>query len=128
MIDGEWATVDVTWNDSETTPNAYFNIPDSVAALTRAEDNGYILDEYYGSYTAQSDANEYYHVTDRFYGLDQVVSVLAQELSIQNVVTLRTDYELSDAQLAQIIESLTAQLQVQLYGNNSEGVITVRKL
>ena len=124
-IDDEWQIVDVTNNDNEYFFNALLNLPSSVGDRVLVEDKEYMLDKVISDYVGESDANEYYHITDNYFPVQETAEKLAQELTEKGEVTLRTDYELNDETFYEITDAVYAIMgdDIDLYGYYWLGVI-----
>lgn len=124
-IDEEWYIVDVTNNDDEYFFNALLNLPDKVGNKTLVEDEDYMIDARIPMYTGQSDDNEYYHITDNYFPVQEVAEILASELEKDGSATLRTDYELNDNEFYDITDAVYDIMgdDVDLYGYYWLGVI-----
>lgn len=124
-IDGEWQIVDVTNNDNEYFYNALFNLPSSVGNRILVEDKDYAMDAMIREYTGESDANEYYHITENYFPTQEVAERLAAELAEKGEVTLRTDYALDDNEFYEITEVVYDIMgdDIELYGYHWLGVI-----
>ena len=124
-IDDEWQIVDVTNNDDEYFFNALLNLPSSVGDRVLVEDKEYMLDKVISDYVGESDANEYYHITDNYFPVQETAEKLAQELTKKGEVTLRTDYELNDETFYEITDAVYAIMgdDIDLYGYYWLGVI-----
>jgi transglutaminase-like putative cysteine protease len=102
-IGNDWLTIDVTNNGNPGLLNILLNLPDAVAAPILLEDDLYILNNRFGEFTAASGENEYYRYTGRYFAKDEIASELAAAYSADGSVTLRTDYDLSENELSQIL-------------------------
>lgn len=124
-IDDEWQIVDVTNNDNEYFFNALLNLPSSVGDRVLVEDKEYMLDKVISDYVGESDANEYYHITDNYFPVQETAEKLAKELTEKGEVTLRTDYALNDETFYEITDSVYAIMDddTDLYGYYWLGVI-----
>ena len=124
-IDDEWQIVDVTNNDDEYFFNALLNLPSSVGDRVLVEDKEYMLDKVISDYVGESDANEYYHITDNYFPVQETAEKLAEELTKKGEVTLRTDYELNDETFYEITDAVYAIMgdDIDLYGYYWLGVI-----
>lgn len=124
-IDDEWQIVDVTNNDNEYFFNALLNLPSSVGDRVLVEDKEYMLDKAIPEYVGESDANEYYHITDNYFPVQETAEKLAGELTEKGEVTLRTDYELDDETFYEITDAVYDIMgeDIDLYGYYWIGVI-----
>lgn len=123
MVDGKWSIVDSTNNDNEMIQNALFNLSDDAANATLVEDDRFALDECLSDYSAPSDENEYYHITDRYFSKDAIVQELAENLRDSGNVMLRTDYDLDEEAFATIAQEAALEAQKNLNGYFWMGVI-----
>lgn len=124
-IDDEWQIVDVTNNDDEYFFNALLNLPSSVGDRVLVEAKEYMLDKVISDYVGESDANEYYHITDNYFPVQETAEKLAEELTEKGEVTLRTDYALNDETFYEITDAVYAIMDddTDLYGYYWLGVI-----
>lgn len=124
-IDDEWYVVDTTNNDNEFFFNALLNLPDAVSDGVLVEDEDYVLDAKISMYTGDSDENEYYHITDKYFPVQEIAQILAEELAEDGDATLRTDYELNDNEFYEITDAVYDIMgdEVELYGYYWLGVI-----
>ena len=115
----------MTNNDNEYFFNALLNLPSSVGDRVLVEDKNYLLDKRLAEYTGESDANEYYHITDNYFPVQEVAEKLSAELKENGEVTLRTDYELNDREFHEITEAVFEIMgdDAELYGHYWLGVI-----
>lgn len=124
-IDDEWQIVDVTNNDNEYFFNALLNLPSSVGDRVLVEDKSYMLDKVIPDYIGESDSNEYYHITDNYFPVQEVAEKLSAELAENGYATLRTDYELNDEKFYEITDAVYEIMgdDTDLYGYYWIGVI-----
>lgn len=124
-IDDEWYVVDTTNNDNEFFFNALLNLPDSVSDGVLVEDDDYMMDVKIPMYTGDSDENEYYHITDKYFPVQEIAQTLATELAEDGDATLRTDYEINDNEFYEITDAVYDIMgnEVELYGYYWLGVI-----
>ena len=124
-IDDEWYVVDTTNNDNEFFFNALLNLPDSVSDGVLVEDDDYMMDVKIPMYTGDSDENEYYHITDKYFPVQEIAQTLATELAEDGDATLRTDYEINDNEFYEITDAVYEIMgdEVELYGYYWLGVI-----
>ena len=102
-IDGNWYTLDVTNNDNEFFPNAFFNLSDQEAATILTEDTLWILDSELPRFVAASSAgSEYYRYNNRFFELDEIVDALVEGIETNGVAIYRTDIMLTEEQFMMI--------------------------
>ena len=123
-IDGQWQIVDSTNNDNELILNALLNLPDNAARKVLVEDERYVLDEKLSDYEAPTDENEYYHIEDKFYGEEQIAEPLTAALAEEGRAVLRTKYNLSDKEFAEIAEKVLDEYgEAEVSGGYWLGVI-----
>lgn len=124
-IDDEWYVVDTTNNDNEFFYNALLNLPESVSDGVLVEDEDYMMDVKIPMYTGDSEENEYYHITDNYFPVQEVAEILSKELTENGSVTLRTDYELNDNDFYEITDAVFDIMgdDIELYGYYWLGVI-----
>ena len=123
-IDGQWQIVDSTNNDNELIFNALLNLPDNAARKVLVEDERYVLDEKLSDYEAPTDENEYYHIEDKFYGEEQIAEPLKAALAEEGRAVLRTKYNLSDKEFAEIAEKVLDEYgEAEVSGGYWLGVI-----
>lgn len=124
-IDDEWQIVDVTNNDNDYIMNALLNLPASVGDRVLVEDKEYMIDKAIPQYTGESDEYEYYHRTDSFFPTQDIAEKLAEGLTKDGTVTLRTEYDLNDEQFYEITDAVYGIIgeEVNLYGYYWIGVI-----
>lgn len=108
-VDGQWQIVDTTNNDNEVLFNALLNLSDSAADKVLAEDERYALDSVLDDYRAESDINEYYRISGKFYEQDKITEPLAEELKTEGKATLRTDYSLDDEGFSEIAQQVISR-------------------
>ncbi|HKM34353.1 MAG TPA: transglutaminase domain-containing protein [Lachnospiraceae bacterium] len=124
-IDGEWEILDVTNNDNEFLSNALFNLPDEAGSRTLTECNDYVMDGYMRNYTATNGQREYYRLNELYFDYDEIGERLAEQLSLNGVALLRTEYSLDDSTFNRIAEDVyqIIGLDKDLYGYYWMGVI-----
>ncbi len=124
-IDGEWHIVDSTNNDNEYFFNALMNVPAAVGDRILVENKDFLMDAVLSEYTGDSEKNEYYHITDNYFPVQEVAEILADELLENKTATVRTDYELDDEDFYEITDAVYDIMgdEVQLYGYYWLGVI-----
>jgi len=106
-IDGNWYTLDVTNNDNEFFPNAFFNLSDAEAATILTEDTQWRLNSEIPRYVAHSDApSEFYRYNNLFFDQHDIVDVLVEGLLQDGVANYRTDVMLTDDQFLRIAEEV----------------------
>ena len=126
-IDGQWYTLDVTNNDNEFFPNAFFNLSDYEAATILTEDTQWILDRELHNFVATSAAlSEYYRYNNRFFDPEEIVDVLVERLLAGGNATYRTNVLLSDEQFQAILVEVIRQTGTpDIMGGHFLGVITL---
>jgi len=123
-IDGQWHTVDVTNNANEFLFNIFLHLPDDVASSVLVEDDKFVLDAYLYRYRSDSDENEYFRITDRFFDLGDIAAELAELINETGSATLRTDHDLNDKMFMVIVHEVLDLVDVDgLYGFHWLGVI-----
>lgn len=105
-IDDEWQIVDVTNNDSEYFANALFNLPSFAGERVLTENKEYMMDKMISDYVGESDHNEYYHLTENYFPVQEMAEELSRELAKEKSVTLRTDYDLNDEKFYEITDAV----------------------
>ncbi len=126
-IDGSWAIVDSTNNDNELINNALLNLSDSAASATLVEDGRYALDENVFVYAAETDANEYYRVTNNFFAQEEISGELAADLEESGRAMLRTDYDINDEEFNAIAQNAASTAQKDIKGLYWMGVIYLQE-
>lgn len=127
-IDGNWYVVDVTSNDGLDMKNVILNVSDDVAGLLITEDERYLCDENTGNYAADSDANEYFHLTNQYYEKDEIAKALIKELTYNSKATLRTDATINNAEFQTIVQEVMGSLEnAKLQGYFQLGVIYLER-
>ena len=126
-IDGEWYTLDVTNNDNEFFPNAFFNLSDSEAATILTEDNRWMLDREISRFVANSPAySEYYRYRGRFFDRQDIIDALVEGILNNQEATYRTDVMLTDEQFLLIaFEVMDQTNNFDLLGGHFLGIITL---
>lgn len=126
-IDDQWYTLDVTNNDNEFFPNAFFNLSDDEAASVLTEDTQWMLNRELPRFVATSDAlAEYYRYNNRFFNPSEVVNALVEGVNATGRATYRTDVMLTEEQFRNIMEEVIRQTgNRNLVGGHFLGVITV---
>ncbi len=124
-IDNEWQIVDVTNNDNEYFVNALLNLPSSAGERVLIEDKEYMLDKMIPDYVGESDNNEYYHLTDNYFPVQETAEKLSAELAKKGSVTLRTVYDLNDEKFYEITDAVYEIMgdEIDLSGYHWLGVI-----
>ena len=112
-------------NDNEYFFNALMNVPAYVGDRILVEDKDYLLDAVISEHTGNSEKDEYYHVTDNYFPVQEVAEILALELSENGNAMVRTDYELNDNEFYEITDAVYDIMgdDIQLYGYYWLGVI-----
>ncbi|MEJ8734108.1 transglutaminase domain-containing protein [Mediterraneibacter sp. ICN-202921] len=108
-IEGQWQIVDSTNNDNELIFNALLNLPDNAAKKVLVEDTRYALDSKVKEYEASTDENEYYHIEEKFYGQEEIVTPVTEALEEEGSAVFRTDYNLNDEEFMEIAEQVITQ-------------------
>jgi len=126
-IDGEWLTLDVTNNDNEFFPNAFFNLSDVEAATILTEDDQWILNsELYRFVGQSSETTEYYRFNDRFFDHVEIVDAIVTSIHANGYATYRTDVMLTEDQFIMILTDVALELgHFDLYGGHFLGIIHV---
>ena len=125
-IEGEWYTLDVTNNDNEIFPNAFFNLSDKDAATILTEDNRWMLDREISRFVANSEGDvEYYRYRDRFFDHDEIVDALAYGIINHQLATYRTDVMLTEEQFLLIALEVAERTDRDLIGGHFLGIITL---
>ena len=124
-IDGEWLTLDVTNNDNEFFPNAFFNLSDFEAATILVEDDQWYLNSGISRFVARtSEATEYYRHNERFFDHVEIVDALVAGIRANGSATYRTDVMLTDEQFMLIAVEVASELNNwDLLGGHFLGVI-----
>lgn len=123
-IDGQWYTIDVTNNANEFLYNVFMHLPDDVASTVLVEDGSFMLNKFLGTHRAYSTTNEYYYVTDRFFGRDDISRELAELIEETGNATLRTDFDLDDDAFFKIAMEVISLLdEGEIFGFHWLGVI-----
>ena len=108
-IEEQWQIVDSTNNDNELIFNALLNLPDNAAKKVLVEDTRYALDSKVKEYEASTDENEYYHIEEKFYGQEEIVTPVTEALEEEGSAVFRTDYNLNDEEFMEIAEQVITQ-------------------
>lgn len=124
-VEDEWQIVDVTNNDTDYIANALLNLPSFAGERVLVEDKDYMTDKLIKQYQGQSEENEYYHIMDQYYPVEEMAEQLAADLQETGEVTLRTDYDLDDDRFYEITDAVYEIMgdDVDLYGFYWLGVI-----
>lgn len=127
-ISGAWQTVDVTNNDNDMLSNALLNMPDFAVAKTLIEDTSYVIDSRLGDYRSDLEKDEYYHLQNRFFSIDDIADELTAELEKNGTAVLRTNYDLDDNDFYEIGNQVIENTQDEdLKGFYWMGVIYLEK-
>ncbi|GAB2021329.1 transglutaminase domain-containing protein [Pseudolactococcus yaeyamensis] len=112
-IGDEWAIVDATNNDNDMVTNALLNLPSKSSQKVLVEDDRYAINSKLATYKASdSDTDkEFYHVEKKFYNQDKIATELIAMLNKDGKATLRTTYELDDAQFGTIGQKVAETIQ-----------------
>ena len=126
-IDGQWYTLDVTNNDNEFFPNAFFNLSDQEASAVLTEDTQWMLSREIPRFVATSDAlAEYYRYNNRFFGPEGIVAVLVAGINENGRATYRTNVMLTEEQFQAIMLQVVLETgNTDLLGGHFLGVITI---
>ena len=112
-IDGQWYSMDVTNNDCDVLPNAYFNLPDELAENMLKQDNEAFIDEKVSDYTSDDMNNEYYTkhelATDDFSG---AVDMLSKKLSRQSNAQIRLNGKLTEKVAGKIAKNVCDRAKI----------------
>lgn len=130
-VEDEWQIVDVTNNDNDFLYNALLNLPSDVGDRVLVEDKDYLMDSVIRDYIGEGDENEYYHMIEDYFPVQEIALELSSNLEKTGETTLRTDYELNDSQFHEITDAVYDIMgdEIDLYGYYWLGVIylTIRK-
>lgn len=126
-IDGQWLTLDVTNNDNEFFPNAFFNLSDDEAAAILVEDDQWYLNSgIYRFVGSSSETTEYYRHNDRFFDQTAVVNALVAGIRANGNAIYRTDVMLTEEQFLLIALDVIEELGVEdLFGGYFLGIINL---
>lgn len=124
-LDNEWQIVDVTNNDTDYIANALLNLPSFAGERVLVEDKEFMSDKLIKQYQGQSENNEYYHIMNQYYPVEEMAEQLAADLLATGEATLRTDYDLDDDRFYEIADAVYEIMgdDVDLYGFYWLGVI-----
>ncbi len=124
-VENEWQIVDVTNNDNEFFYNALLNLPSDVGDRILVEDKDYLMDSVIRDYTGKGDENEYYHMIEDYFPVQEIALELSSDLKKTGEATLRTDYALNDSQFYEITDAIYDIMgdEIDLYGYYWLGVI-----
>lgn len=124
-LDDEWQIVDVTNNDTDYIANALLNLPDYAGERILVEDKSFMLDQKIDDYKGDSENCEYYHMTDRYFPVEDIAEQLSNDLQAKGEATLRTDYDLDDERFYEITDAVYEMIgdDADLYGFYWLGVI-----
>ena len=126
-VDGEWLIVDTTNNDNPYLFNALLNLPNNEADKVLVEDENYLMDAAISEYEAVQSEKEYYRISQKYYGEDQIAAALSTGLTQDGASTLRTEYSLNDEQFAAIAQQAAENSGSELKGTYWMGVIYLTK-
>lgn len=126
-VNGQWNIVDSTNNDNEVIQNALFNLSDTAAYATLVEDDRFVLDERLYDYEAPSDDQEYYHITDNYFAMDEITDALVEKLMTEGSALLRTEYEMDDETFNVIAQETANGAQADIAGFHWMGVICLEQ-
>lgn len=87
-IDGNWCVMDVTNNDNELLPNAYFNLSDEVASALLIADKDALSDNVISQYAAGTMEYEYYTQNNLFTDSEKEASELLADLLADNTMAV----------------------------------------
>ena len=126
-IDGQWYTLDVTNNDNEFFPNAFFNLSDQEASAILTEDTQWMLNRELPRFVATSDAlTEYYRYNQRFFDQEEIVDALVAGIKEHGRATYRTNVLLTEEQFQGIMLQVVLETgNVDLLGGHFLGIITI---
>lgn len=124
-LENEWQIVDVTNNDTDYIANALLNLPSFAGERVLVEDKDFMSDKLIKQYQGQSEDNEYYHMMEQYYPIEEMAEKLAADLQAAGEATLRTDYDLDDDRFYDITDAVYEIMgdDVDLYGFYWLGVI-----
>lgn len=112
-IDGQWYVMDVTNNDNEKLPNAYFNLSDAAADEILIPDKKAISSEVYGDYTAASGEKEYYFVKGKCAAnQEEAVEMMGSLLEDERMATIRVNEELDESDVEKIVREIAENLSL----------------
>lgn len=114
LIDGEWLTIDVTNNDNPNLFNAFLNLPDDTSGLILLEDDEYVLNNRVNEFVGVTNEFEYYRMSDKYYSVEEIASFLAEGLTQDGRVALRTDENLAHDELMVILEDMVQSPKMKL--------------
>jgi len=126
-IDGEWLTLDVTNNDNEFFPNAFFNLSDIEAATILTEDDQWILNSELHRFVGRtSETTEYYRLNNRFFDRVDIVNAMVAGIRANGRAIYRTDVMLTEEQFMMIFMDVALELDnFDLLGGHFLGVIHI---
>ena len=126
-IDGQWYTLDVTNNDNEFFPNAFFNLSDQEASTILTEDSQWMLDRELPRFVATSETlTEYYRHNQRFFDLNRITRALVEGINAHGRATYRTTVLLTEERFQEVMEEVIRETgNSNLVGGHFLGVITV---
>jgi len=124
-VDGQWITVDVTWNDS-LIKNPFLGLPDEIADSCRVEYTEHLIDDSLGTFRASETQYEYYRATGNYYSLDAIAGKLSSGLQSDGYAMLRTEYDLTDEQALEVISQVSDTVKRSFQYTYYFGIIYVR--
>ena len=126
-IEGQWYTLDVTNNDNEFFPNAFFNLTDDEARTILTEDDRWMHNSELHRFVSTSDApSEYYRYRNRFFNREEIIDALVAGITRSQQATYRTDVMLTDEQFINIaLEVMERTGNFDLLGGHFLGIITL---
>ncbi|MCL2250053.1 MAG: hypothetical protein FWC13_12390 [Oscillospiraceae bacterium] len=125
-INGHWHTVDVTNNANEFMPNAFLHLSDSMARGMLVEDSNFVLDNFLMFYRSNSNSDEYFIVSDRFFPIYDIAEELVTAIATSGSAVLRTDYNLTHVQFSNLVMEVMARLGVtEILAAHMLGVISL---
>ena len=106
-IDGQWYVMDVTNNDNDKAPNAYFNLSDDASDEFLIPDRQAISYDAYDEYTAVSEDKEFYLVKGRCADdKDEAVELMGNLLADEDQVTIRVNEELDESDVESLVRDV----------------------
>ena len=113
-IDGNWCIIDVTNNDNEYLPNAYFNLSDEASEDLLIPDGEAFIDEYIEGYRAETMEYEYY-IKNNLYADDEntAVEMLIQQLGSKDMAVVRVNEDYDDNTVYEIVQSAVNEACVE---------------
>ena len=106
-IDDEWYVMDVTNNDNDKAPNAYFNLSDAISNQFLIPDRNAIAYDVYDNYAAVSDDKEFYLIKGKCAaGREEAVEMMGNLLHDENMATIRVNEELDESDVEKIVRNV----------------------